>query len=360
MTFPRYLSAEADPTQRGLAFGSAHAEDIRRTWNGYLEFFRAHEIPDDTTREVGLRALDAVSRWAPDLADEIVALGSGSSLDDWEIAALNARSEVLATHREPSPGECSTSIALVPDSPPRTIQTWDWNYRMDRVKVGWRFRTTTGRAVATATEFGILAKIGVNDAGLVLHFNLLQHEADGGLGGVPVHVIARQILERASTLDEVEALLRTVTVTASAAFTASTWHDGVADAASFEIAPPGLERINPNNAGFVWRTNHFLSTTLGQGERLTPVDADTVARIESLTARTEGLASADLDQRARALVLHKEQGASLCCHPDLDPNVPDTARWETLLTVGIDVEAGELLLQDTTPCAVKPGGWIRV
>lgn len=360
MSLPIYVSDHSDPTDRGHAFGATHRDGIQRTWAGYRAFFEAHDISEQTTREVALCALDAVQEWAPVLATEILAIGAASGLEEWEIAALNARSEVLATFREPMPGECSTSVALVPDAPPRTIQTWDWNFRMDQVKVGWRLRTPSGRKVATITEFGILAKIGVNDAGLGLHFNLLQHQADGGLGGVPVHVISRWILEQATTLDEVEALLATVKVTASASFTVATWRDGMSDAATFEVAPPGIARVNPNTAGFVWRTNHFLSPGLAEGERLVPVDADTVARLRSLEVRANGLSHADLDDRAAAMVLHREDGAALCCHPDADPQIADTARWETLLTVGIDLENHGLLLQEATPCAVQAGEWVRL
>ena len=52
---------------------------------------------------------------------------------------------------------------------------------------------------ATLTEAGMLAKIGLNDAGLGVCLNLLNTTADGGLDGTPIHLLLRRRCRRCRT-----------------------------------------------------------------------------------------------------------------------------------------------------------------
>ena len=68
--------------------------------------------------------------------------------------------------------------------------------------------------MTTLTEFGVLAKIGVNDAGLGVMLNMLHHGADDQrpVGepriGFPVHVLLRTLLEDCASVDEARDLVR--------------------------------------------------------------------------------------------------------------------------------------------------------
>ncbi|MCD0449140.1 C45 family autoproteolytic acyltransferase/hydrolase [Actinocorallia sp. API 0066] len=178
MTITVFASPPLPPAARGEHFGAALRPEIEATWDAYASLFAAHGLDERLVHDVGVRTLDLVADWAPGLAAEIAGIACGAALDLWRVAALNARSEVLAHVRHPLPGECSTAVHLPGDGPPRTIQTWDWCERMDGVKVVWQYPNDAGRTVKTFTEYGVLGKIGVNSAGLGLHFNLLQHDAD--------------------------------------------------------------------------------------------------------------------------------------------------------------------------------------
>ena len=58
------------------------------------------------------------------------------------------------------------------------------------------------------TEAGILAKLGDQRAhGVACGLNFLTCSADGGLDGVPIHVLLRLVLERCATAAEALALL---------------------------------------------------------------------------------------------------------------------------------------------------------
>ena len=49
--------------------------------------------------------------------------------------------------------------------------------------------------MSTFTEAGLLAKTGLNDAGLGVTLNFLASDADGGLDGMPIHLLLRMLLE---------------------------------------------------------------------------------------------------------------------------------------------------------------------
>jgi isopenicillin-N N-acyltransferase-like protein len=220
-------------------------------------------------------------------------------------------------------------------------------------KLLWRIELASGRTVKTFTELGVLGKIGVNDAGLGVHFNFLQHH-DDGLGdgvGVPVHLVARRILDEASTLDEATAIARSAPVTASTALTIVTR----GGARTLELSPAGVGVIEPDADGVLLHTNHFLDPELAAGERLAPDDPDTLARYDELQRRRAGLSAPTAAARAEALVLHREDGAALCCHPELGAGVAD--EWETLLTVALGVTDATLTYIDGAPCEAAAVGW---
>jgi isopenicillin-N N-acyltransferase like protein len=354
MTVLTYNSTQADPEARGRALGEAFAGGVGGAWLRYEQIFAAGGVDAARAHDLGESALRAVEAWAPSLAAELRGVAVGAGVPAWRVAAVNARTEILARVRTKTPGECSTAVVLPQDgSPPRTIQTWDWLQSLRDAKLLWRVELASGRVVKTFTELGVLGKIGVNDAGLGVHFNFLQHHDDGlGEGtGVPVHLVARRILDEASTLDEATAIAASAPVTASTALTVVT-RDG---ARTLELSPRGVGIVEPDEDGVLLHTNHFLDGELATGERLAPDDPDTIARYEELERRRTALSAPTAAARADALVLHREDGAALCCHPELGATLAD--EWETLLTVSLSVTDATLTYIDGAPCQAGAVGW---
>lgn len=371
MSIAIYASpATTTATERGRALGEAWRQQIHATWAKYQRFFAAHDLDERVSKEVGQRTLDAVAAWAPALAEEMAGAANGAALEPWQAGALNARSEVLARFRPATGGECSTAAYLPDGEPPRTIQTWDWHHEMPDVKLIWQYQAQPGRTVKTFTEFGILGKVGVTSTGLGLHFNLLQHETDGQSPGIPVHLVARRILDEADSVAEADEIIRSATLSASVALTVLTYRDGRSAGCTFELSPAGIGRIGVREDNFLLHTNHFLDPVLSRGERGGPLDPDTYARQKELERRIPALRSVDIADRAAALISHRAaagalsspladgpsqhpaDGAGLCCHPD--PQAPLRSRWQTLLVIGIELGSGRLVFSDGNPCA---RGW---
>ncbi|GIK76361.1 MAG: peptidase C45 [Actinomycetes bacterium] len=354
MTIQRFHAVATDPHARGLEIGAAHRERIVAAWGAYERLFAASGAGAGLRREVGAGALRRTQEWAPAIAAEIGGIAAGAGLERWQAGALNARTEVLAAAGATTPGECSTFAVAPPGGgPPRTIQTWDWYERLRESTVLLELEPGPGHAVHLFTEHGIVGKVGVNGAGLGLHFNILHHRDDGGRPGVPVHVVARRILDEAATIEEATAIASSAAVSASTVLTVVAWDGERASARCLELSPAGLGVLEPGAAGVLVHTNHFLDPALARGERPTGFDATTRGRLESLGERAGRLrAAADPTARAGVLVDHEN---GLCAHPGDDQ--PAGWRSATLATIALDVAGARVLAHRGGPCAVSAGGW---
>src|SRR4029453_16401753 len=100
-----------------------------------------------------------------------------------------------------------------------------------------------GRMVSTVTEYGVVGKIGMTERGVGTMFNILHHRDDGtGEIGVPVHVIARRILESATDVAEALRLCESASATGLSASTSITIVDR-STAVMAELWPGGVGRV---------------------------------------------------------------------------------------------------------------------
>lgn len=356
-----FSSAEHDPSRRGDALGRAFRDRLAANWDGYEQLFRIAGATGDGLRAAGERALERIGDWAPALADEIAGVASGSGLERWRLGALNARTEVLAGLAASGRGECSTFVAVPPrptGDPPVTIQTWDWHDHLRDGMLAARLEPRPGHAVALFTELGVVGKVGVNSAGLGLHFNILAHASDGGPIGVPVHAVARRILDEAGSVEEATAIARSAAVSASTVLTVVDYDGTRSRARCLELSPAGLAELEPDADGVLVHANHFLDPALARGERHGPLDPGSYGRLAELARRAPELRAA-ADPAARAALLRDHRDASpLCCHPL--PDAPRGERWRTLATIALDPAAGRIHVHDGGPCTAGAGAWTTV
>jgi isopenicillin-N N-acyltransferase-like protein len=213
-------------------------------------------------------------------------------------------------------------------------QNWDFHPDLAASRVLWTMERCT-----TFTEAGILAKVGVNADGVALAMNFLASDRDGGLDGVPIHVLCRALLEEAHTIDDARALIAGTPLSASVCLTvAGPTADGGVTARAFECWPGGVAEVAPEQ-GCAWvaHTNHFLGAvgardTLVEG----PSRASTCGRLEQLVAALEAGAHHTDELTA---VLRRD-----AIFQADDAGEPWLVRCATLATLAFEVPSGRVSL----------------
>jgi isopenicillin-N N-acyltransferase-like protein len=337
----RFVSTALAPVERGREFGEHWRERVRTTVDAYRDLFARSGVHDLDTP--GRQALAAIDGWAPDLGREIRGIAEGAALPAATVAAVNARTEILADGDPPD--ECSTIVALGgPGREPVATQNWDWFAGLEDGWLEWEFPRPGGGRTVTLTEFGVVGKIGVNDRGVGCLFNFLRHRDDGGPVGVPVHVMARRVLDEAASVADALAILGSARVSASTSVTVVGGLRAGKTAIAVELHPGGPGHVLPDPDGLLVRTNHFLSRPADLGDEGPRRSPNTLVRYEVLRRTLHGR-GADLTE-AEALAALSDHAGGVCVHPRADR--PDESR--TLANVGIDFSTRRLRVRPGPPC----------
>ena len=343
-----FTSSVLAPHARGVELGRRFAGEIADTVVRYRTLFETRAGgPFDVDLWAG-RAWATIQRVAPVHADEIAGIAEGAGLPVEQIASINARTEILVAANPTGRTECSTVIALPPGRPPVAVQTWDWYDAMADGWFTWTIPHPDGRVVQTVTEFGMLAKIGVNDRGVGVMLNMLHHRNDAdavatGEIGHPVHLLSRAILDDAASADEAVAIASAPWTSASTSLTVV---DDRGGAVSIELFPGGPGLLEPTD-GVLVRTNHFVSAGGRDGCLASTIGPSTELRRDHLV----GVLAASMPQSTQdvydAMTHHLDAGG-VCRHPLTDT---DPVLWHrTLATVGIDARARTLDVHRDGPC----------
>jgi len=345
MSYPRFTSAVLTPRERGREFGETWRARIAATVDGYRGLFAMAGTADLTL--LGGQAVKRIDGWAPDLGEEIRGLAEGAGLPLHDVAAVNARTEILAMlgHRA---AECSAIVALgTPGAEPVAVQTWDWYAGFADQWLVWTIPHPDGRQTTTLTEFGIVGKLGVNSRGVGCLFNILHHQSDGAPMGMPVHVVARRLLDEAGSVAAGLELIGSARVSASTAITVIGGLRAGKTAVTAELWPGGPDHVPPEPDGLLLHTNHFLAPRPAGGDTEPVNEPDTLVRLKALR-RALGGRGRDLSVPEATDSLRDHAGY-LCCHPE--PGQPVQYEFETLASVRIDFGASTLDVASGPPCA---------
>lgn len=343
--------AGGEPGQRAAALAAGSAAWLPSELAVYDRLFEAAGLAPDRIRRLAESARAALADWALDLAIELDRYAEACGLPPWRIHALNARTELLAAAGAAGRGECSTVATTTPAGQPIGAQTWDWHRELAG---GWAVLgyPQTTLPFITLTEAGLLAKIGINSAGVGVLFNILSHRSDTGTAGVPVHAVARRILDSADSVEAAVAILRSAPLSASSCFTLL----DQARVACLEASPAGVAELPA--ARWTLHTNHFRSPELAPAALATDPDSDSQPRLDVLGARTSGIATgADAEDLAEILCVHAADGADVCCHAPAEAALG--SGWQTLATIALDPAARRISVLAGGPCGRPERQWYR-
>ncbi|MFI8950354.1 C45 family autoproteolytic acyltransferase/hydrolase [Streptomyces sp. NPDC053750] len=349
-------AAATDPYDRGVVRGEQLRDGIPAALEVYDRLFALGGITPAQVGEDAERALDAIGRFRPAVRAEIEGIAHGAGIGERHVAALNARTEILARGSAVPPGECTTIVRRVDgggdhgDGSPRTmgVQTWDWH-----VELGSMWHTLESRGgrhdVVGLTENGILGKMGVNSAGLALHFNILGHVRDG-IGGIPVHVLAAVVLEEAGSVAEAVEIVRGAPLASSGSFALF----DETDAVLLDMSPVGVFDVPPAHGTLV-RTNHFLTPVPAAGEKSWLYQPDSGERHDFVRARLARRQPPTTVDELAGLLVTGEGEPPVTCLPD--PGKPLGQRWASLATLTLEPATRTARILDGTPADIGSRDW---
>lgn len=343
----------ADPLRRGAERGMQLRETLPGTIDAYDRLFRLGAVDEKIVRDDAARLLDAIDAHRPALRAQIEGIAAGADAEVWRVAALNGRTEILSRSVAVPPGECSTIMRSIRDADGRArtlgVQTWDWHME---IAPYWHTIISRGGVhdYAGLTECGILGKIGVNSAGVALHFNILGHRADRP-EGIPMHVLAALVLEEASSVAHAVELVREAPVTSSGSFAL---FDATGDAVLLDISPEGVFSAPAITEGTWLRTNHFLTGAPAANEKTWLYQPDSGLRWEFLRDRLRAAGAPTDAEQLRAMLVTGDGEPPVTCVPDLA--LPMGQRWASLATVVLDPVDRRADVLDGTPAenATRP------
>ena len=343
-----FRSSVLGPCDRGTEFGEHHRDEIVRTIASYRLLFDACATEPFDVDLWADRAWRLICEVAPIAADEIRGIADGAGVPVREVAALNARTELLAVANPMGVEECSAVVSLPQGRPPVAVQTWDWYDAMSANWLHWTIPHPDGRVVETVTEYGVLGKIGVNSHGVGVLFNMLHHANDVTEElGFPVHLLSRQILDTARDLDEALLAAKSVSTSASTSLTIVEGRPDGGRTVSIEMFPSGPGLVEPDH-GVLVRTNHFVSEAGRAGCLASTIGPGSEIRRTKIRSAFGERVPTTPDEVIAALLDHAEVGG-VCAHPDrrMEPFL----QHATLATVVVDAVDHRLEVSSGGPCA---------
>jgi isopenicillin-N N-acyltransferase like protein len=305
--FP-YFEIAGGPQERGVSYGRQAKPLIERSIGMYLSAFN---LGDDAALRKRVGPIrERIGSYFPKLLEELDGIAKGAEVAPDHIVALNARTETLIG------------------------QNWDWLPAAADTAIVLRIKSSDGPEIITFVEAGMLARNGMNSAGLGLCGNYIQTDSDFKQPGMPVPVLRRAILEQTNLRDAVAIVEKTPRAMSANHLLAH--RDGTG--ADLE-ATPGEVFVIPPVDGRLFHANHIQSSKPGMEDlslKRFPDSAAREARVRELLSKPE-----KLDQQVMISVLKDKDGYphSICRSTS---DVEGQGAIETVAAVVMDLDGGTL------------------
>lgn len=334
--------------EMGIEYGRTVPELINRNLEDYLRRFRnVIGIPDAEVLRWGETFRKVTHSYKTSIAEMLEGLAEGSENKPEHIFALNARTEII--YSTTTGDEGCTSLAVLPTrtkSRHTLLATnWDWHPEQSDVSLLLATEDEDGFSVLTLAEAGMLAKNGLNSAGLGLCANLLASDRDIGGEGVPYHVLLRGVLESRTMADATRAALDHPRVSSGNFLIA----DASGEAIDLETVPGDFGYLVPEN-GFIAHSNHFL-TDVPVYDKKKAQSALSLIRPERAKHLLEDpLESRSVSEESIKGILqdHYSYPNSICRH--IDERDPESERICSVYSITMDLNDKKFCIAEGQPC----------
>jgi len=340
---PRYREIDVAGSCRlmGRQIGEATRNEIRSFVATALD--RVHQtirISRDTLLEIIAASMAFTKDYSPDLLEELHGMSEGSGVSLNDLMFLQIRNQLTS---EQDSGCTSFSAAASSSLRPFSVvgQNWDNDPALDPYTVVLTRRPTNRPTCMSVTQAGLIAYIGFNDAGIAACLNSLP--ALSRPTGVPHYFTLRRIFE-CRTLDDAVHVVESARRAIPANIMLAT-PQGPAD---LEVTIDSVHVLRENHSEILTHTNHCLHPQL----RLVNDQFDELIQSRPRLRRIDELLKSPpsvpgMAQFQAALRDHQDFPKSLCRHANDDPQ---HGFWETVFSVIMVPEAGEMHIARGTPC----------
>lgn len=336
----RYREIEVNGTARelGRQIGEAARDEVR----GFAEI--ALDRVNKTVNISREKALDIcrqseayVAAYAPEMLDELRGISDSSGVACDDLMLLQVRNQL-----RPQEDAGCTSFAVAPKKSAEghsiVGQNWDNDPALDPFTVVLTRRPTNKPALINITQAGLIAYIGVNDAGIGVCMNTLP--APSKPLGVPHYFTVREIYAQTSLDDAVQAVRR-----ADRAIPANIILATPQGPADLEVTTDHVHILRDDE--LVVHTNHCLHPELVAINQDFPELIESrprKARIEKLLGPEPSLRVAQMQDALRD---HDNHPRSICRHPN---DHPETGFWVSVFSVVIEADQGRMHISRGNPC----------
>jgi isopenicillin-N N-acyltransferase-like protein len=295
---------------------------------------------------------------------DAVAAGAGAPVAD--VYALNARTELLfGEAREPNRRhggnqDCTAIGVLGTHTATGHLllgQNWDWHPDQRDAMLLLRTTDERGHTVLTLAEAGMLAKTGLNSAGIGQCLTMLGCDRDGLTDppGVPYHVLARATLEAVTLTGTLKAACRTPRNASINLLLGQAGDPALGDPAAggemidLELVPGDVGWLHPVD-GMITHSNHLM-TVLPVHDILKDLGGSSLfraARARRLLAETVAAGKTTTDDLATLFRDHASFPHAICRH--VDEQDPPLERSLSACSIVLDLDARRFGIADGPPC----------
>lgn len=309
---------------------------------------RSQTVSVESALEASRGFFPFVEDYSPDSIEELRGVAEGAGVFPEAVMLINARHEV-ATALSPIPAasEACTSLAVNAEASATATgavgQNWDNDPGMVPFSLVLTRRPAGKPAFMTFTQPGVIAYMGLSDAGIGVCMNALPGRSRPI--GLPWYFTVRGVYE-ATDLDGAVAAIRRGRRARSGNLAMMT-PQGAAD---LEVQIDSVRVLRADQNGRIVHTNHYLhpeSTGINDefADSLYGQTFEREQRSRELFARSSGAVSVSMLQEM--LSDHDGAPTSICRHPNDDPKIG----WQrSVVSMIVEPSKGKMYLTRGNPC----------
>ena len=345
-TFP-VIRIEGPPRERGQQYGRLAAGRIGASLDLYQDAWSSGgQLNRAQVLERARAFIPGIEARFPEQLEELRGMAEGAGRQVEELVALNARTELLYGTSGGAGDEGCTAAAVLPrkaGAPVLIGQNWDWKPGSRALAILLQVYPERGPACMTFVEAGMMARNGMNSAGIGLCGNFLNAAGDFSRAGVPIPFVRRSILSSASLPEAVGQVLNAPRAFSSNHLLAH--RDG--EAIDLEATPAQVFTVFPQD-GLLVHANHFQGSgghVVDTGVARFPDSLFRDRRVRASLAASRGALNATHLQRA--LGDHFGHPYGVCRHRAVGA---DGTELETVASVVMDLSAGTMAVAHGPVC----------